>query len=161
MKSWIYLLLLGFAAIAAYKFGYYQEQLADSDEDKQRIMARLDHKPALLATTLESSIAPQGESFISSAPDFEDMFDSESASRIKDFFTLHPRAGELLLHSVKCSLKSCELTGEFRGTAADLNLMVEQLEHQDWWRYGKAIQNSTLQGDTHHFTLRYRPDITS
>ena len=161
MKSWVYLLLIGFIAVAAYKFGYYQKLLAVSDKDKQRILARLQDKSepgSAQVTALAALTSPDTSiSTVTTA-------DADSEARVKDFFTLHPNARSLLLHSVRCTVEGCEMSGEFDGQQTDFDLMVEQLEHQPWWRYGKASQKNatnTAKGKTTYFVLRYRSVVNS
>ncbi len=161
MKSWVYLLLIGFIAVAAYKFGYYQKLLAVSDKDKQRILARLQDKsaPEPAQVTALAAVTPPATSTGTAL-----TADADSETRVKDFFTLHPNARSLLLHSVRCTVDGCEMTGEFDGQLTDFNLMVEQLEHQPWWRYGKASQKNatnTAKGKTTYFVLRYRAVVNS
>lgn len=180
MKSWVYLVLIGFIAIAGYKFGYYHDKLAVSDEDKQRLLARFDDKPAsalavtdsrpALPTTqaapavLWQSTLVKRQNLLAAAKQQkadEAGQDPDSEARVKDFFTLHPNAQSLLLHSVRCTREGCELTGQYTGATDEFELMVEQLQGQPWWQYGTAMNSSSSEGDTTFFVLRFSPLVKS
>ncbi|QPG05887.1 hypothetical protein IT774_01055 [Salinimonas marina] len=166
MKRWIYLLLIGFIAVAAYKYGYYQKLLAVSDKNTQRILMRLQEKPEPDPVQVETLTATAGQSSAAVSPYTGEALadDADSEDRVKEFFTLHPNARSLLLHSVRCNIDGCELTGEFTGQVSEFELMVEQLERQPWWRYGKASQKNatnTAKGRTRYFVLRYQAVVNS
>ncbi|PRO67629.1 hypothetical protein [Alteromonas gracilis] len=68
-----------------------------------------------------------------------DNFYSETEGSLTTFFLLPPNNERFVLSSVKCENGLCELVGEYDGSEAELSSIIEALEREPWWHFGKPI----------------------
>lgn len=68
-----------------------------------------------------------------------DNFYSETEGSLTTFFSLPPNNERFALSSVKCENGLCELVGEYDGSEAELSSIIEALEREPWWHFGKPI----------------------
>ena len=79
------------------------------------------------------------ESVKSSRLPASDNFYSETEGSLTSFFSLPPNNERFVLSSVKCENGLCELVGEYDGSEAELSSIIEALEREPWWHFGKPI----------------------
>lgn len=147
MKKWLYASLVAFIAVAAYKSGYYRDKLHVSDQHQQQLAADLDKAAPRQAVAAPPSDAPS--------------VTRQQEQQLKAFFTLHPSAEHLLLHSVRCSLQGCEMSGEFSGQVQDFKAMMEQLQEESWWHFSHLTNDSSSTDGITHFVVQMSPDASS
>ena len=68
-----------------------------------------------------------------------DNFYSETEGSLTTFFSLPPNNERFVLSSVKCENGLCELVGEYDGSEAELSSIIEALEREPLWHFGKPI----------------------
>jgi len=176
MKPWVYIALLIFIAVAGYQFGHYQNMLATSDKAKAQLFKDVQDEPAKPAVkVVTSAVKPSAEAIDEplglTLRSWEDSRDAltqiettlasvplrlnATEQKLKQYFTLHPDAETLLLHSVRCELKGCELTGQFEGSGEELQKLVEPLKQS----YTSASNSMSTQDNITHFVLQVGASI--
>lgn len=176
MKPWVYIALLIFIAVAGYQFGHYQNMLATSDKAKAQLFKDVQDEPTKPAVKVETpavrpSVKTMDEPVGQTLRDWEDSRDTltqmsaavasvplrlnATEQKLKQYFTLHPDAETLLLHSVRCELKGCELTGQFEGSGEELQKLVEPLRQS----YTSASNSMSTQDNITHFVLQVGASI--
>lgn len=178
MKPWVYIALLVFIVVAGYKFGHYQNLLANSDKAKAELFKEVQDEPRTVTSPVKvvsDSVKPADGSVDGELrqnlkswenardalhPDTTEVTTTplriiEAEQELTQYFTLHPDADTLLLHSVRCELKGCELTGQFEGTGEDLQKLVEPLKQS----YTSALNSMSTQDNITYFVLQVGASI--
>ncbi len=79
--------------------------------------------------------------------------DMEIATRITDFFALHPDGQKVYFHHVRCDTLQCQLVGQFEGHHELFEEILSEMMQQDWYSFGGTSSNINSDASETHFVI--------
>ncbi|MDO6568542.1 hypothetical protein Q4561_15830 [Alteromonas sp. 1_MG-2023] len=91
------------------------------------------------------------------------LSDFEAQNEITEFLAFHPSSQKLTLNSFQCTQSECEFTGEYSGSHAGFERMLEDLKAQSWWQFGEMYEVSTVEEGSSQIGVKFssRPVVVS
>ena len=154
MKPWVVIVLILFIAVTGYQFGFYHGKLASSNVEKERLNTVLERSRTTASSNLrvikatpqmsgEAHAQPPTSAHILATN--EDLFEFKVQNEITEFLAFHPSGQKLTLNTFQCTRSECEFTGEYSGSHAGFERMLDDLKSQSWWQFGEMLEVSNIE----------------